>query len=204
MPFLTEKEALGLQNSNKFFYNIAVSRVQLKLCLPIWHYFIQRGFDQFKHNIFRVNSLTTELKCITNTSIDFKYCSGSVSIANDLYCYFENGSFSKISNINSLAVAKTSLDTPSHHGNWPALAGYKNSHIFLTGGHDTRGKLSRVSVYSVARDEWSLCTNLNRARNHHSSCVLGDKLYVSGGLEIDSIEVADCSNLIQEKDEWSW
>ena len=66
--------------------------------------------------------------------------------------------------------------------------------------------IATVSVYSVDRDEWSPCPDLNEARYYHSSCILGDKLYVSGGLvkiyETDSIEVADCTKLIDGSASW--
>ena len=59
-----------------------------------------------------------------------------------------------------------------------------------------------MEVYSVARDKWSTCNDLNIARNVHRSCILGEKLYVSGGDEGGSIEVADCFKLIDGTATW--
>ena len=46
LPFLSEKEVLGLQSCGKFFYDIAISRVQLKLCLPAELYFVQGELEK--------------------------------------------------------------------------------------------------------------------------------------------------------------
>ena len=66
--------------------------------------------------------------------------------------------------------------------------------------------MTAVQVYHVDKDEWSPCPNLSITRFNHSSCILGDKLYVSGGLvkiyETDSIEVADCTKLIDGSASW--
>ena len=89
------------------------------------------------------------------------------------------------------------------HGKRCAVTGYNRSHIFFTGG-DYCYELATVSVYSVDTGVCSPCPNLNIARSNHSSCVLDDKLYVSGGMfqETDSIEVAKCSELIDGSATW--
>ena len=138
------------------------------------------------------------MECITDTEFDFKNCTGSVLLKDELYLHYNaKDAFTKISNIDSLRK-KTSLASPSARGLFSALTGYMGatgSFIFLTGGMKTTS-LATVEVYSVDRDEWIQCPDLNNARNSHSSCILGDKLYVSGGcagrLTIDSIEVASC------------
>ena len=65
-----------------------------------------------------------------------------------------------------------------------------------------KSNLATVEVYRVDRDEWSPCPNLNIKRQSHSACVLGNKLYVSGGLGEDSIEVAKCTDLISNSATW--
>ena len=81
-PFLTKKEVLQMQSCGKFFYEIAVSRVQLKLWLPIEHYFIlsDEYRDKFKHHIFTVKSTdtVTVAESITDSRFDFQSCLGSV------------------------------------------------------------------------------------------------------------------------------
>ena len=144
------------------------------------------------------------MDCIVDTGFNFVECYGSVLLNSELYCYFESGAFTKISNINTFKTKK-SLATPSHHGYNTALTGYspnKASFIFKTGGYKNLITMATVEVYSVDRDEWSHCQKLNRARRGHSSCILGDKLYVSGGINNDTIEVAECSNLINGSATW--
>ena len=79
-PFLTKKEVLQMQSCGKFFYDIAVSRVQLKFYIPIEHYFILSDRDRFKHHIFTVKSTdtVTVAESITDTRFDFQSCLGSV------------------------------------------------------------------------------------------------------------------------------
>ena len=81
------------------------------------------------------------------------------------------------------------------------LTAYRRSHIFITGGLKN-GVLATVEVYSVDRDQWRPCANLNIGRKFHSSCILGEKIYVSGGDLEDSIEVADCFKLINGSAKW--
>ena len=87
----------------------------------------------------------------------------SVFFNNALYHYFESGTFTKISNLDSdITRTLDVLATLDDHGYNPSLTGYKRSHLFLTGGtSDTSFSIVTVSVYSVDRDEWSPCPNLN-------------------------------------------
>ena len=75
-----------MQSCGKFFYNVAVSRVQLNLCLGATHYFVQEAKDKFKHCIFKVNAATKSVKCITDTRFDFFYYRNSVLLGDELYC----------------------------------------------------------------------------------------------------------------------
>ena len=69
------------------------------------------------------------------------------------------------------------------------------SYLFLTGGYHF-DQISKVSVYCVDRDQWSLGKSLNDARSGHFSCTLSEKLYVCSGAKVRSIEVAECKDLI--------
>ena len=95
----------------------------------------------------------------------------------------------------------------SDHGENPALTAYKrgmNNYVFLSGGYSENSFLSKVEVYNVDKDQWSPCPNLNNPRECHASCILGEKLYVSGGDNVggDTIEVADCSKLLNGSATW--
>ena len=203
---------LRLQSLNRFFYDIAISRVKSKFCIPIWHYFVRFTRENFKNKIFRVKSTANVAEFITDIRLDFEFCRWSVMLNSELYCYgmsldinhegnisavFE---FTKISNIDFEEERTfTLLARPNFFDHDPAVVVYKRSHLFKTGGSDDDDERSvRVEVYNVDRNHWSPCTNLNIARTEHSSCIVGGKLYVSGGVnDEDSIEVADCSDLIK-------
>ena len=91
------------------------------------------------------------------------------------------------------------LAEPSENSTNAALAGYNNSHLFLTGGSNS----AAVSVYDVEANIWKSCPPLKQNRSYHSSCVVGDYLYVVGGKDsengttITTIERASCIGLIQ-------
>ena len=65
-----------MQSCGKFFYDIAVSRVQLKYCISIV-YFIKRS-NSDNENIVRVNSITSHEESITDKKLNFGKCYGSV------------------------------------------------------------------------------------------------------------------------------
>ena len=64
-----------------------------------------------------------------------------------------------------------------------AIANFKDSHIFVSGGEtEIRGRtLKSVEYYSIKADSWSTAPNMNTKRDSHSSCSLGDFVYVSCG-----------------------
>ena len=78
LPYLSKQEVLGLQRTNRFFYDIAISRVQLKLCMPICNYFVQYGWRSYRHNIFKVRPNAKDVECITLRELDFMNCDGCV------------------------------------------------------------------------------------------------------------------------------
>ena len=88
---------------------------------------------------------------ITDPSLDFKYCHGSVLLNSELYCYFNDDAFIKISNIDSSRTQKSLARITRSHGSSPALAGteFKRGHLFITGGRYRGEDLDKVSVYSV-------------------------------------------------------
>ena len=148
-----------MQICGKFFYNIAVSRVQLSLSVPTDHYFIMCGIEEFKHLIFRVNSMLTGVECITYRPrlLDFTRCSANVMLNSELYCYFDSGDFEKISNIDSSSSrTQIELARPNNIGRYATLRSYKSatramgSFLFLTVME--LNYLTKVSVYSVDKD----------------------------------------------------
>ena len=59
-----------MQSCGKFFYNIAVSRVQLSLSLGAVHYFVMNNIEKFKHYIFR--TMKNDAERIYVKGIDFE------------------------------------------------------------------------------------------------------------------------------------
>lgn len=71
----------------------------------------------------------------------------------------------------------------------PALANVRDSLLVLSGGRlaDERANFTyitsrSVDIYEVRTDKWRKAPDLNKARAAHSSCFLGDFVYVAGGI----------------------
>ena len=64
-----------------------------------------------------------------------------------------------------------------------ALANFHDSLIVLSGGasRESYQVVSSVDVYSIEADKWSSIASLNQARREHSSCCVGDYVYIAGG-----------------------
>ena len=76
-----------MQRSNRFFYDIAVSRVQLKLCVLVEPYFVVTELVKFSHNIFRINKNALSVDCITNAGLNFRPLVNTAQLGHELYCY---------------------------------------------------------------------------------------------------------------------
>ena len=60
---------------------------------------------------------------------------------------------------------------------WPALCSFQDRYIFVSGGEFQ----DSVERYDCASDSWSLMPALNGNRHKHSSCALGNVIYVICG-----------------------
>ena len=76
-----------------------------------------------------------------------------------------------------LGLAATEKAGPSTKRMWPSLASYHDKYLFVTGGMG----LVSVEYYDISMDKWEQGPDLNIPRQSHSSCALGDKLYVCCG-----------------------
>ena len=93
--------------------------------------------------------------------------------------------------------AKARADPPTPRFS-PSLVNYHDLYIFVSGGENPRKnteKLTSVDRYDIANDRWSpsgAVPPLNQKRHSHSSCTLGDFIYVccgyDGSLFLSSIE----------------
>ena len=129
----------------------------------------------------------------TSPSFNFRY-SNSVQVHKDLYL-FEEGS--------PLTVNGFEICTKDEEFHWHtnsaafgvaidyfAVANYKNSVIYVTGGfvYGTYDVLNDVMTYNLQKKIWQTGPSLNEARVMHGSCTLGRKIYVFCGEKSKSIE----------------
>ena len=58
----------------------------------------------------------------------------------------------------------------------PTLTNYKDKVIFMTGFSE-----GEVLFYDIEKNSWSNAPNLIEKRQNHSSCSLGERVYIFGG-----------------------
>lgn len=66
----------------------------------------------------------------------------------------------------------------------PSICNFVDEFIFFSGGfnHDTLESIDSVDIFDVHTDRWSSkAPHLNQARAFHSSCTLGNMIYVLCG-----------------------
>ena len=83
-----------------------------------------------------------------------------------------------------------------------ALANYHDKFIFVTGGcsQNPYHITANVYCYEISTDTWKMATPMNDNRYDHSSCALGNSLYVCAGknerdepiFSIERAVVEDC------------
>ena len=83
-----------------------------------------------------------------------------------------------------------------------SIANYKNRLIYLTGGMTNKlVRVDAVHVFDVIKFGWVTAPKMTKARWRHSSCSLGEYIYVFGGLDsngaIESLEVKVGCNWVQ-------
>ena len=74
---------------------------------------------------------------------------------------------------------------------FPALANFHDAIIVVSGGLASQMSneyLKSVDLYDVKTDIWSTAPSMNTTRTNHSSCCLGDFVYVAGGTSDEGSE----------------
>ena len=68
------------------------------------------------------------------------------------------------------------------------MTNYENELIIVSGGREIKFQLDEVEValqtvdvYLIEKDKWIIAPDMINARLSHSSCVLGEYIYVTGG-----------------------
>jgi len=98
----------------------------------------------------------------------------------------------------SLKIHRTGAAAALTHRAAPSICNFVDEFIFFTGGFDpdTLESIDSVDIYDVHTDRWrTKAPCLNQARAFHSSCALGNMLYVLCGRQknrlLNSIECID-------------
>ena len=61
-----------------------------------------------------------------------------------------------------------------------ALSNYANQLVFMTGGFEAP---PTTQYYNISLNSWAMGPSISKARNSHSSCTLGSRVYIFGGLD---------------------
>ena len=64
---------------------------------------------------------------------------------------------------------------------------YGTSHIIVTGGFRTK----TVEKYNIIENNWVKMPNLSAVRYFHVSCIMGNVIYVFGGIDTRLNDVPD-------------
>ena len=177
--------------------------LQKPMAIPRTCLFPDRLFNgnQFFCNMFQlvtkraemIKFETINLPTPYSTMVDLQY----VNQGEDFFAIDYNGDYRrfvqlsfdvKIKKINIFEKAELSFAR-----GYASLAPMPARFIFLSGGcNDDDELISTVERYDPSTDTWEPLPDLNEARDSHSSCVLGNTLYVFGGYndddDLDSIE----------------
>ena len=93
--------------------------------------------------------------------------------------------------VNSSGMTLVPRAAPSTARGNPALACFKESYIVVSGGQcpQTHALLQSVDIYKIKANAWKPAPMLTIARKSHSSCCLGDYIYVACG-QVSSMQVS--------------
>lgn len=108
------------------------------------------------------------------------------------------------SNFDGIEITVEEKAKPTTGRDRPSLVNFKNRFIFVSGGSNPQNwdqYYRSVEYYDIATDTWSAAAPLNKARSYHSSCCMGDFIYVfcgqqKGGRFTDTIERLDAESMI--------
>ena len=102
---------------------------------------------------------------------------------------------------NNSSILKTGLQTLVIQTKWFALANHADKTIYLSGGFSNNLSSKLAFAFDLKTGKWhdDLLPMLNRPRENHSSCCLGDSLYAFCGSNesgyLRSIELLDLRQL---------
>ena len=128
---------------------------------------------------------------LVNKHIFGGYVHGCIQVRSSLYACFErdlndkNLLWSSFTDFNKETVKEKALKEPFFtKRNKFSLSNFSDQIIFFIGGFFPE-RFSEVFYYKIQTDEWIRAPALNQARYGHSSCIIGNSLYVYGGTTSD-------------------
>ena len=166
-------------------YKRAVARVQIKYRFAKQLYFAFSKSKHFQHAIFTYNTLSKQQETIDDERFNF-YAHYTVQINNDLYSVAETGlAVTKYANLSQgSSMVKTLLSEPlmNQEGRvYACVINFQNKALYVTGGQHRR-KRHDAQKFNLETNRWEAIPKLNKTRYRHSSCAIGDRVYVFGGL----------------------
>ena len=146
--------------------------------------FTQRNSENFRNSLLIYDRETSKAKRITREHFDFLE-SFTIQCGSSLY-ELKGGTPAQWVAYHDLefdAIETEAKATPPTPRDRPSLANYNDSHIFVVGGKKpgTKQHLKSVDIYDVEKNIWRGAPALNVARFEHSSCCVGDFIYVGFG-----------------------
>lgn len=201
MPFLVQEQVQAWQALNSFFYHHAVSRVQTRVKREFaFVYFrepTRRGYFydslvRYDLNKQRVSKPPIKLSRSFSAS-DQIYNTSRACPWLWVYPFGPSDTCKPLYRIRKLDGKVSKLAKPCVFKQSPSLAVYRDEYLISTGGHlQSKSHNWRVfieddlidviEVYEARTDTWSVkkC-KVRRRLLSHTSCVLGDKLFLLGG-----------------------
>ena len=136
----------------------------------------------------------------------------SIQVCKDIYI-FRYGSPIKVSRITNVRdknkLRKVPLKSAGIGRLYFALANYRNASVFVTGGaaKDNTSKWipqNSTAIYDIKKDIWTDGPPFNVARNAHSSCLIGSKVFIFGGEDIDGSIINTIESFDVEGQDQAW
>lgn len=209
--FLEPDDQIQLQKLNKFYYRIAVSRVQIKVVLPITTFFLNNFLStDHMRQICAIDREDGKIKWqITDRMFSQGEAFHSVQVLYDIFILSHHviePKLAKISNITS--DNKVSIDVkakPLRARSNPSFINHRNQFLFSIGGWDNKSIEffhKSVDIYSIELDLWQIGAPLNIPRHSASSCAINDLVYTFcghyGTFNLDSIEKINAKDASRE------
>ena len=122
----------------------------------------------------------------------------TIQVDLDLYAlrnHFDETEWIRYSNLDCVKITKTELVAPEIARLGASVTNFKNKLVVVAGGTNEIGSdYATVEIYSLVDEKWTKAPKLNERRCNHSSCTLGDSVYLfgcTGGISSSAIEWLD-------------